>query len=148
MTWKAKTFCGLVALAAVCAGAQPTIAENSTAKAGTTPVTTGVVIRGVTIGGAPGAPGTPTGRTCDFSKEEVGPDGRMTGASVNCRPGGNLGNTMPGLPTRFDAYCIINAPVKSARVIQSTLPDNANHCDLSGITPKDATGQFKGAVWR
>jgi hypothetical protein len=72
----------------------------------------------------------------------------MTGASVNCRPGGNLATTLPGLPGRFDAYCIINAPVKSARVIQAPMPDNANHCDLSGITPKDATGQFKGAVWR
>ncbi len=50
----------------------------------------------------------------------------MTGASVNCRPDGNFANTIQGLPTRFDAYCVVNAPVKSARLIQATRPDNAN----------------------
>ncbi|RUV77972.1 protein rhiC [Mesorhizobium sp. M1A.F.Ca.IN.020.30.1.1] len=148
MTLNSKAFGLLVGLATAYATVPPTSAEESSTKIGTKPVTTGVVIRGLTIGGLPGAPGTSTGRTCDFSNEEVGPDGRMTGASVNCRPDGNLGNTIPGLPARFDAYCVINAPVKSARVIQAPVSGNANHCDLSGITPKDATSQFKGSVWR
>ncbi|MDY8109885.1 protein rhiC [Fulvimarina sp. 2208YS6-2-32] len=112
------------------------------------PVTTGVVIRGVTLTGPAGAPGTATGKVCDFSGEEVNQAGRLTGASVNCRAGGNLGNTLVGLPARFNAYCSVKAPVKSARTIVAPLRDNANHCDLSGITIKDATGQFGGAVWR
>ncbi|SCB39910.1 hypothetical protein GA0061100_12120 [Rhizobium hainanense] len=125
-----------------------TAEEHHKAKAGVTPVDTGVVIRGVTLSGPVGAPGTSTGKTCDFSGEPVDPSGRMLGASVNCKPSGNLATTLPGLPARFNAYCVIKAPVKSARVLQASVPDNPNHCDLSGITPKDATGQFGGAVWR
>ncbi len=129
-----------------------TAAEHHKAKAragaGVTPVETGVVIRGVTLAGPVGAPGTSTGKTCDFSGEPVNPSGRMEGASVNCRPNGSFATTLPGLPARFNAYCMIKAPVKSARVLQASVPDNPNHCDLSGITPKDATGQFGGAVWR
>jgi rhizosphere induced protein len=128
--------------------AHQALADDAGFMAGVTPVTTGVVIRGVTIGGPAGAQGTPTGEVCSFGTEEVGIDGRMLGASVNCRPGGNLANTLQGLPPRFDAYCVINAPVKSAWVIEADVPGNPNHCDLSGITPKDATGQFKGSVWR
>lgn len=124
------------------------IADEAGLMSGVTPVTTGVVIRGVTIGGAGGTPGTKTGEVCSFGTEEVDINGRMLGASVNCRPNGNLGNTLQGLPPRFDAYCVINAPVKSARLIEADVPGNPNHCDLSGITPGDATGQFKGSVWR
>jgi hypothetical protein len=127
---------------------QQAMAEDAGLMAGVTPVTTGVVIRGVTIGGPAGAQGTPTGEVCSFGTEEVDINGRMLGASVNCRPNGNLANTLQGLPPRFDAYCVINAPVKSARLIEADVPGNPNHCDLSGITPKDATGQFKGSVWR
>ncbi|MGG7539856.1 protein rhiC [Rhizobium sp. Nf11,1] len=133
---------------AVTAAQTVAAADHHKAKIGVNPVTTGVVIRGVTLAGPVGAPGTPTGKTCDFSGEPVDPSGRMEGASVNCRPNGNLANTLLGLPARFNAYCMIQAPVKSARLIQASRPDNANHCDLSGITPKDATGQFRGAVWR
>lgn len=122
--------------------------EHQKGKVAAKPVETGVVIRGVTLAGPVGNPGTSTGKTCDFSGEPVDPSGRLEGASVNCRPSGNRANTLPGLPARFNAYCVINAPVKSARLIQAARPDNANHCDLSGITPKDATGQFGGAVWR
>lgn len=111
-------------------------------------VTTGKVIRGVTLPGPAGAPGTSTGRTCDFADEEVNQSGKMTGASVNCRAGGTTPQVLAGLPIRFNAYCVIDAPVKSARLITSGMPGNANHCDLSGITINDATGQFKGAVWR
>lgn len=111
-------------------------------------VTTGKVIRGVTLPGPAGPAGTSTGKTCDFSGEEVNQSGNMTGASVNCRANGTLPQVLVGLPVRFNAYCAITAPVKSARLITAPVPGNANHCDLSGITPKDATGQFGGAVWR
>lgn len=131
-----------------CMIGQVAIAEEVSALNTVTPVKTGVVIRGVTVGGPAGASGTKTGTVCNFSQEEVGIDGRMLGASVNCRPNSDLAQTLPGLPARFDAYCVMNAPVKSARVIQADVPGNPNHCDLSGITPKDATGQFKGAIWR
>jgi hypothetical protein len=114
---------------------------------GTKPVTTGAVIRGVTLPGA-GTPGSKAAATCDFSGEEVNQAGRMTGASVNCGPGGTTQQNIVGLPPRFNAYCVINAPVSGARLIQAPIPDDAKHCDLSGITPKDATGQFKGAIWR
>ncbi|MFN3583526.1 hypothetical protein [Phenylobacterium sp.] len=115
-----------------------------------TVVSTGVVVRGVTVPGA-GVPGMKVpGRTCDFSGEETYPNGRMTGASVQCRAGGNLANTIPGLPQRFNAYCVIDAStLKGApRLITAPIPGDANHCDLSGITPKDATGRFGGAIWR
>lgn len=114
---------------------------------GKKPVTTGMVIRGVTLPGA-GASGTSTGKNCDFSGEETDHAGNMTGASVNCQAGGNTQQVLVGLPQRFNAYCVTKAPVKSARVLTDPQTGNDNHCDLSGITPKDATGQFKGAVWR
>ncbi|TQX84480.1 MULTISPECIES: protein rhiC [Rhizobium] len=125
-----------------------TMKVKNNATAGVTPVETGVVIRGVTLTGPKGQPGSSTGKTCDFSGEAVNQSGRMEGASVNCKPNGNFATTLPGLPQRFDAYCVIKAPVKSARLLQAPVPDNPNHCDLSGITPKDATAQFGGAVWR
>jgi hypothetical protein len=72
----------------------------------------------------------------------------MTGASVNCGPGGSIQQNIVGLPARFNAYCAISSPPKGGRLIEAPLPDDARHCDLSGITPKDATGRFGGAVWR
>ena len=112
-------------------------------------VTSGAVIRGVTLPPPVGAPGTQTGKVCDFSGEEVNQAGKMTGASVNCQQGGTDAQVLAGLPARFNAYCVIrSAPVPSAKLIEAPIPGDANHCDLSGITPKDATGQFKGAVWR
>jgi hypothetical protein len=115
---------------------------------GTKPVTSGAVIRGLTLDGPVGTAGKPAAATCDFSKDEVGQAGRLTGSSVNCGPGGTKQQNIAGLPTRFNAYCVINAPVTGARVIQAPIPGDAKHCDLSGITPKDATKQFGGAVWR
>lgn len=138
----------LVLSVAQFAAAEEHYKAKAKVRAGVTPVETGVVVRGVTLAGPVGAPGTSTGKTCDFSGEPVNPSGRMEGASVNCKPNGSLANTLPGLPARFNAYCVIKAPVKSARVLQASVPDNPNHCDLSGITPKDATSQFGGAVWR
>ena len=116
---------------------------------GTKPVTSGAVIRGVTLPLPAGAPGTKAAATCNFSDEEVNQAGQMTGASVNCGPGGTTQQNLVGLPARFNAYCVTNAPLKgAARLIQAPIPDDARHCDLSAITPKDATGQFGGAIWR
>jgi hypothetical protein len=120
---------------------------NADAK-GVKPVTSGAVIRGVTLPPPASGTGTSTGKTCDFSGDPVDQHGRLEGSSVNCAPGGTLPQNLVGLPARFNAYCVITAPVKSARLIQSPIPGDDNHCDLSGITPKDATRQFKGAVWR
>lgn len=118
---------------------------------GAKPVNSGPVVRGVDLGPRPATanPGDPTGKSCDFSKENVNQAGQMTGASVNCSPDGTVPPLVVNLPARFTAYCVVrSAPVKSARLIQASVPSNATHCDLSGITPKDATQQFGGAVWR
>jgi hypothetical protein len=144
---KAKTFIAL----SLCLLGWGTISTSAFAD-GAKPVTTGKLIRGVTLAVPPGpAPvaGQSTGKPCDFTKEEVNPTGQITGASVNCLPGGTAAQVLEGLPPRFNAYCVIDASaLKSARVLQAAVPDNANHCDLSGIKPADAAGQFKGAVWR
>lgn len=116
--------------------------------AGAKPVDSGAVIRGVTLKEPHGTPGTSTGKSCDFKDEEVDQHGNLTGASVNCKPKANAKDVLQGLPVRFNAYCVIQAPVKSARLLQAPLVENDNHCDLSGITPKNAETQFKGAVWR
>lgn len=143
---------GLSALAA-CAPetpAQPAKTANTELMAGgVVPVTTGVVIRGLTLGGAP-APGQKTGHTCDFSREDVDQAGRMTDASVQCRPGGTYADTVAGLAANFTAYCIIDAKrlPGGARLIAAPVPGNANHCSLSAVAPKDATGFFGGATWR
>jgi hypothetical protein len=115
---------------------------------GVTPVTKGVVVRGVNAPGPVGVPGTSAGKTCDFSREDVNQAGKMTGASVNCNTNGAPTQVLVGLPITFNAYCFTKAPPKSARLLKAPVSGNANHCDLSGITPKDATGQFGGAVWR
>ncbi|SJM94507.1 hypothetical protein CRENPOLYSF2_4010001 [Crenothrix polyspora] len=114
---------------------------------GVVPVESGVVIRGVKLSGQPGSPGTPTGKTCDFSGEEVNQEDKLEGASVNCKKGGNLKEVIKQLPNRFNAYCFTNAPIKSARVLPAPVSGNRNHCDLSGITRADATKQFGGSVW-
>ncbi len=116
---------------------------------GVVPVTTGVVIRGLTLGGAP-VPGQKTGHTCDFSRESLDQTGRMTDASVQCRPGGTYADTVTGLAGNFTAYCMIDAKrlPGGARLIAASVPGNANHCSLSAVTPKDATGFFGGATWR
>jgi len=114
------------------------------------PVTTGVVLRGVTPDPSlpVGLPGTPVGITCDFSNEDVDQHGRMEGASVQCKAKGDTKKTIKGLPARFTAYCEVEAKRLGGRLITAPVKDNKNHCDLSGITPKDATQEFGGAVWR
>ncbi|MET0274560.1 MAG: hypothetical protein ABW360_16360 [Phenylobacterium sp.] len=114
-------------------------------------VTTGVVIRGVVVPGPAGAPNTPVnpGRTCSFANEEVGMNGRMTGASVQCKADGNVGNTIGGLINPpFNAYCVVNASRLRGTVITAPIRGNDNHCDLSAITRGDATTAFGGAKWR
>lgn len=132
----------IVALAFLC----PTLVHAD----GTKPVTSGVVIRGVTLTTPPGAPGTKAAATCDFSNEPVAQNGTMTGASVQCGPS-TVKAGLEGLPNRFNAYCVVQDAGKlpgAARLISASIPGNANHCDLSGVTPKDATGFFGGATWR
>lgn len=132
-----KALMAAATLAALAAG--PTLAQ---------PVTTGVMVRGVSLSGPMGAPGTATGRVCDFSNEETTPTRGMAGASVQCRANGNLTNTLPGLPARFNAYCAPTSSRVGGRVIAAPVVGNTNHCDLSGITPRNATVAFGGAVWR
>jgi hypothetical protein len=86
------------------------LTSDLAAAQGTKPVTTGKVIRGLTLPPPPGAPGTSTGTTCDFSGDPVDQNGRLTGSSVNCKPDGTLPQTLAGLPARFNAYCVIDAP--------------------------------------
>jgi hypothetical protein len=124
------------------------LAVGAATARGTKPVKTGAVIRGITLSPPVGASGTPAAATCSFSGDPVDQNGRLTGSSVNCGPSGTLPQNLLGLPARFNAYCAVNAPMKSARLIEAPIPDDPQHCDLSGITPKDATRQFKGAVWR
>lgn len=124
--------------------ARPAVADD---------VKNGVVIRGLTIPPSDQVPpprrisGQSTTFMCDFSGEDL-VQNNLEDASVNCKPNGDLSSTLKWLPARFNAYCLVNAPVKSARLIQAPVKDNANHCSLSGITPADATSQFGGSVWR
>lgn len=116
---------------------------------GTKPVKSGTVVRAVALAGPAGASGTPALATCDFSRDPVDGTGHLSGSSVNCGPYTTQQkiNDLP-LPAHFNAYCITSAPPKGARLIQASIPGNASHCDLSGITPKDAKAQFGGAKWR
>jgi hypothetical protein len=119
--------------------------------AGVKPVTTGVVIRAVNVGGPAGAPGTKSTAQCDFSREEVGQDGNMTGASVNCRAGGNRAQVIAGLPGTFNAYCVVEASRLQGRLIPAPVSSparNDNHCDLSAMSPKNASAKFGAAYWR
>lgn len=134
-----KSLAALAALASLTAA--PAFAEV---------VTTGVVIRGVVVPGA-GVSGQPVnpGRTCSFANEEVNGTGHLTGASVQCKKDGNVGNTIPGLINPpFNAYCVVDASRLGGRLITAPIRGNDNHCDLSGIKPADATNRFGGAKWR
>lgn len=141
------TFKRLAALAAVTVlAAGPAAAEV---------VTTGVVLRGITLPGPAGASGTVVspGKTCSFSDDPQDGNGRLTGSSVQCRKNGVVDNTIGGLPQRFNAYCKVSAGnlPSNSRLITDAItrpPRNANHCDLSGAKAKDANGAFGGAIWR
>ena len=90
--------------------------------AGTKPVTDGYVVRGLSVGGAVGASGTPTNHTCDFANEPVDMNGKLTGASVNCGSGKTKQEVIVGLPQRFDAYCAMPYPPRSGRLIAASVP--------------------------
>jgi hypothetical protein len=122
--------------------------ERPAAATAVAPVTTGVVVRGVTAPLPTGASGTANGQTCDFSGEEVSQTGHMTGASVQCRPGGTLNQALAHLPARFNSYCAADASRLQGRLIAAPVPGNAEHCDLSGIKPADAQTRFGGGKWR
>jgi hypothetical protein len=133
--------------AAADAAAPPRIAIY----AAVNPVTTGVVVRGVNAtvpAGGVGNPGTASGRTCDFSREETDQTKAMNGASVQCRPGGTLEQALANLPATFNSYCSVDAGKLGGRLIAAPLKDNAQHCDLSGIKANDAQSRFGGAKWR
>ena len=132
------------ALAAACLLAVPAARAD-----GTKPVTSGAVIRGVTLTGA-GTSGASASAACDFSGESV-TGGKMDDASVNCKPNApDVKTVLKGLPARFNAYCVISSAssLKTGRLIQSSMPDNANHCSLSDLKPSDAQSKFGTAVWR
>ncbi len=115
------------------------------------PVESGVVIRAVNVSGPAGTPHTKAPAQCDFSREEIRQDGKMTGASVNCRPRGDRRQVLEGLPATFNAYCIVEASRLKGRLIQAPVRQpsrNDNHCDLSAVSPKDATSAFGTAYWR
>jgi hypothetical protein len=110
------------------------------------PVTTGKVVRGVTLPGPPGPPGTSTGRQCDFSGESVSQTGHLEDASVNCGSD-NVAALVGTLPARFNAHCVADVSRLGGRLIPAPLPGNRYHCSLSALTPRDATQKFGGAVW-
>ncbi|HEX6374097.1 MAG TPA: hypothetical protein VFZ91_00075 [Allosphingosinicella sp.] len=118
-------------------------------RAAVKPVTTGVVVRGVNATPPAGPTGTAAGRTCDFAREEVDQTGSMTGASVQCLPGGTRAQALANLPGTFNSYCaVLDASRLKGRLIAAPVPGNPEHCDLSGIKPSDAQKSFGGAKWR
>lgn len=126
------------------------LAAAAAGSAAAAPVTTGVAIRGVTLGGVS------TGhdklvsplQSCDFSNEDVDDKGKLEHASVQCKKDSTLSGTKPGLPTRFDAYCVVDVSKLGGRVIADPIKGNANHCLLSGIKPSEAQTKFTNAHWR
>ena len=111
-------------------------------------VSSGLVIRGVNAPPPVGSSGHKNGRNCDFSREEVDQNKRMTGASVQCGSGKSLTQLLANLPATFNSYCAVDASRLKGTVITAAVPGNAEHCDLSAITQKDAQSQFGGAIWR
>ena len=111
------------------------------------PVTTGVLIRGLTVPGA-GTPGQQIPNTTCAFDDAVDKHGKLEHASVQCRKNGDLKSTLKGLPRRFNAYCHVERRRVGGRVITDPQKLNANHCLLSGVTPADAHRLFGKAVWR
>ncbi|MGZ8284334.1 MAG: hypothetical protein ACXW27_07445 [Allosphingosinicella sp.] len=129
------------------ADAADAAAPAKTLRVAVKPVTTGIVVRGVNATPPAGASGTASGRTCDFSREEVDQTGTMTGASVQCLPAGTLAQALANLPATFNSYCSAGAGRLGGRLIAAPIPGNPQHCDLSGIKPNDAQKRFGGAKW-
>lgn len=169
MITQVKTaICG-TALALVCIGTplasaqDATVADEATGgdaaqaevmllgkKKENTYVITGFFIRGIQINGRDGVPGQRAGQGCSFVGQQVNQAGRMEDASVNCRSGGTLADTLRGLPEHFNAYCMIAAgkATKSWSLLPAERDGNKNHCLLSNVSPADATRIFGQAIWR
>lgn len=130
----------MIVAAGVAAIAAPAAAQ--------TPVTSGLVVRGMNAPPPVGLPHTPNGRVCDFSREDVDQSGRMTGASVQCLAGGNRAQLLANLPLTFNSYCIVDAKRLNGRLITAPITGNPEHCDLSALKPKDAQTKFGGGKWR
>lgn len=143
---KSKVLKPTVVIAALLIAGTAGILVRSAAAGPVKPVTTGKVVRGVTLPGPPGPAGTSTGKQCDFSGESVSQTGHLEDASVNCGSD-DVAGLVRTLPARFNAYCVADVSRLGGRLIKAELPDNRNHCSLSAITPKDATQKFGGALW-
>lgn len=137
----------LLVLAALSIAAAAGCAQTADQVAGSQPVTKGKVVRGVNAPPPPGGAGTPNGRTCDFSREEVDQNGRMTGASVQCGSD-DVATLLANLPGTFNSYCVAEASRLGGRLISAPVSGNARHCDLSALTPAQATDRFGGGKWR
>ena len=140
---------GLLSAALLVAGGAANAVETDTSQKAVKPAITGALIRGLTLPGN-GAAGTPAATSCNFMQEAVGRDGLMEDASVNYMPGGSIQQSLRGLPERFNAYCVIEPPrqLNGGHLLKAPVKGNANHYSLSDISPKDAQGQFRGALWR
>jgi hypothetical protein len=115
------------------------------------PVTTGVLIRGITVPGAGTSGQQIPNTTCSFDNEDVDERGAMEHASVQCKKNSDEATTRRGLPARFNAYCVVDRSRVGGRVItdpEKGPPRNDNHCLLSGVKPADAHRAFGKAVWR
>lgn len=111
------------------------------------PVTTGVLIRGITVPGAGTSGQQIPNTTCAFD-DAVDGRGELEHASVQCRKNGDLKSTLKGLPRRFNAYCLVDRSRVGGRVLTDPEKTNANHCLLSGVKPAEAHRLFGKAVWR
>lgn len=83
-----------------------------------------------------------------FDKEDLDGDDRLMDASVNCIEGSDdIALIMVGMPASMHAYGTRTARVediikKGGRVMKAELKDNPNHCQIFGLSLKDANNLF------
>ena len=83
-----------------------------------------------------------------FGKEDLDGDDRLTDASVNCIEGETDTNLiMAGMPASMHAYGFRTASAekiiqKGGRVMKAEIKGNPNHCQIFGLSLKDATNLF------
>lgn len=83
-----------------------------------------------------------------FSKEDLDQNDRLMEASVNCIEGvDNISQIMAGMPNSMFQYGIRSATVekiiqKGGRVMKAPVPGNPNHCQIFGLSLKDANNLF------